>query len=82
MGDWTIFQGVGKDGRWGISQGELGVDGSAKGIFRKPYRFRHMKNKGVRQSHSSSLNSVAIDMRNVARHAPIRRVVACDNYFF
>ena len=33
MGDWTIFQGVGKDGRWGISQGELGVDGSAKGIF-------------------------------------------------
>ena len=41
-----------------------------------------MKNKGVRQSHALSQNSEAMDVWKVARHSPIRRVVACDDYSF
>ena len=47
-----------------------------------PVRLRHMKNKSLRQSHASSLNSEAIDVWKVARHQPSRRVVACDDYYF
>ena len=45
-------------------------------------RLRHKKIKGLRQSHTSSRNSEAIDMWKVARHPPSRRVVACDDYSF
>ena len=45
-------------------------------------RLRHMKNKGVWQSHTSSRNSESIGVYKVARHPPCRRVVACDNYSF
>ena len=45
-------------------------------------RLRHMKNKGVRQSHASSQNSEAIDVWKVARHPSSRCVVACDDYSF
>ena len=41
-----------------------------------------MKNKGVQQSHTSPRNSEAIDVGNVTRFSPSRRVVACDDYFF
>ena len=41
-----------------------------------------MKNKGVRQSHTTSRNSEAMDKRKVTCHSPSRRVVACDDYFF
>ena len=41
-----------------------------------------MKNKGVRQSHSSSRNPDGIDVWKVARHPSNRRVVACDDYYF
>ena len=50
--------------------------------FWRIYRLRHMKNKGVRQSHASPWNSEAIDVWKVALHQPSRRVVVCDNYFF
>ena len=46
------------------------------------FRLWHMRNKGVWQSHSLSLNSQAIDVWKVACHPPSRRVVACNNYFF
>ena len=46
------------------------------------YRLQHMKNKGVRQSHTMSWNSEAIDVWKVARHPPSRWVVVCDDYSF
>ena len=46
------------------------------------FRLRHKKNKGVRQSHTLSQNSEAIDVWKVARHPPRKRVVACDDYSF
>ena len=45
-------------------------------------RLWHIKNKSVRQSHASSRNSEAIDVRKVTRHPPSRGVVACDDYSF
>lgn len=33
MGDWTILQGVGTGGSWGLSQGGLGADGSGEVVF-------------------------------------------------
>ena len=33
MGDWAIFQGIGKDRYCGLSLGELGVDESGGGAF-------------------------------------------------
>ena len=46
------------------------------------HRLRHMKNKGVQQSHASSQNSEAADVWKVARHPLSRHVVACDDYSF
>ena len=45
-------------------------------------RLRHMKNKGVRQSHVASLTSEAIDIWKVARDPPSRCVAAWDDYSF
>ena len=52
------------------------------GIFGHYPRFRHMKDKSVRQSHASSRNSEAIDVWKITRHPPSRRVVVCDDYSF
>ena len=46
------------------------------------YRHRHMENRGVQQSHASSLNSDAIDVQKVTCRLPSRCVVACDDYSF
>ena len=45
-------------------------------------RLRHMKNKGMQQSHALHQNSEATDMWKAACHPSCRRVVACDNFFF
>ena len=45
-------------------------------------RLRHMKNKDVRQSHTSPRNSEAKDVWKVARHPPSRCVVAYNVYSF
>ena len=45
-------------------------------------RLQHIKNKGVRQSHTSSRNSEAIDMWKDACHPPSRCVVVCNDYSF
>ena len=41
-----------------------------------------MKNKGMQQSHTLSLNSEFIDVGKVACHPPKRRAVVCDDYSF
>ena len=33
MWDWTIFEGAGKGGGWGLAQGEQGIDRSGGGTF-------------------------------------------------
>ena len=45
-------------------------------------RLRHMKNKGVQQSHALSRNSEAMYIWKVARHPPNRCVVVYDDYSF
>ena len=42
-------------------------------ILRTRGRLRHIKNKGVQQSHASSRNLEAIDVWKVARHPPSRQ---------